>query len=398
MSTKPAYRTVTNFSDLPELFASYPDNEPMSESPLIVAEMEMQEADDQLREEYSIGAEVEYMEERTGSLITRGDLAELQQRVALTEPFAASFGDPLPLSIMAFGEEPGEHDMPDPFAAQAECGAIVSTLFDLFGDTRMENHAAEVAWGFVNSFHFVAEKIKREEDRLASELLDMTRRMEPSEIFNKELEDTQLQCQSLTERRECMEAMRDYAAAMYRACSGHVWTPSRGSRASKATASYISALDFVRARAEKRRDRHNPQGPIVVVSGPAEWHDYELIWNRLDLILQRIPNLVLLTTGQKKGADACAASWAFAKGRPCIGYDFSTSGSGNDKAFRRNEQINELTIVEAILCQGSGIQSDMYDLFNPEYGRKVPTFCIYKNQQKVMPPIERPQRFRKRGR
>ncbi|PJG49638.1 hypothetical protein CAF53_02430 [Sphingobium sp. LB126] len=333
------------------------------------------------------------MEEREGSLITRGDLAQLQQRLELTEPFAASFGDPLPLTVMAFGEEPGEHDMPDPFAAQAECGAIVSTLFDLFGDTRMENHAAEVAWGFVNSFHFVKDKIKREEDRLAAELLDMTRRMEPSEIFNKELEDLQLQCQSLAERRACMEAMRDYAAAMYRACSGHVWTPSRGSRASYATASYISARDFVRARAENRRDRHNPKGPIVVVSGPTDWHDYELIWNRLDLILQRIPNMVLLTTGQKKGVDAAAASWAFAKGRDCIGYDFSTSGKGNDKAFRRNEQINELTIVEAILCQGSGIQGDLYDLFNPETGRQVPTHCFWRDQQKVMPPIERPRRF-----
>src|SRR3546814_3585114 len=73
----------------------------------------------------------------------------------------------------------------------------------------------------------------------------MARRLEPGELFNKELEDTQLECQSVAEQRAAMEAMRDYAAAMYRAYAGRPWSPAKGSRASHVTtASQISALDF----------------------------------------------------------------------------------------------------------------------------------------------------------
>src|SRR3546814_15403529 len=99
----------------------------------------------------------------------------------------------------------------------------------------------------------------------------MARRLEPGEVFNKELEDTQLECQSVAEQRAAMEAMRDYAAAMYRAYAGRPWSPAKGSRASHVTtASQISALDFLRARSERRRDRYDPQGPVVVVSGPQD--------------------------------------------------------------------------------------------------------------------------------
>src|SRR3546814_422868 len=110
----------------------------------------------------------------------------------------------------------------------------------------------------------------------------MTRRMEPGEVFNKELDDLQLQCRSLAEQRCAIEAMRDYAAAMYRACWRKAWSPSKGSKASSVTtASYINALDFLRERALAKRERVEPQGPVVVLSGPAIWDDWEPLWAKL---------------------------------------------------------------------------------------------------------------------
>jgi hypothetical protein len=156
-------------------------------------------------------------------------------------------------------------------------------------------------------------------------------------VFNKELEDKQLECQSLAEQRAAVEAMRDYAAAMYQACSGRAWTPTKGSKASHiTTASQISALDFLRARAEKRRDRYEPQGPVVVVSGPTDWHDWEIIWNRLDVIHARIPHMALVTTGQRTGVDASAASWAARNGVFCISFDLQ--GRGKARSARRPQQ------------------------------------------------------------
>jgi len=319
------------------------------------------------------------------------DLPELYARLTETNPFTASFGDPIPLSIAEPGDAPAEHAMPEPIAAQAECGGVVASIFDLFSDTRLEPLAADIAWGFVNSFHFVAGKLERREDDLADKVRDMARRLEPGEVFNKDLEDTQLECQSLAEQRAAMEAMRDYAGLMYRTYTGRPWSPARGSRASQVTtASQISALDFLRARSERRRDRYDPQGPVVVVSGPAEWHDWRIIWNRLDQIRARIPNMVLVTTGQRLGVDAAAAAWAAQRGCVCIA--FGLYGRSGGKAFKRNRDIAELMPVEAILCEGSGIQSALYDLFNPQQGHRVPTHVFMRDDQEPAVPIKRKRR------
>ena len=322
------------------------------------------------------------------------DLPELYAEMTASDPFEASFGDPLPLSIIEHGDEPGEHYMPEPVAAEAECGGIIAAIFDLFTDTRLDPLAPEIAWGFVNSFHFTAGKLERQEDRLADMLRDMTRRMDPGEVFTKELEDTQLECQSVAEQRAAIEAMRDYAAAMYRACSGRAWSPSKGSKASHVTtASQISALDFLRARAEKRREQHEPQGPVVVISGPVDWHDWQIIWDRLAHIKARIPRMVLITTGQSKGVDAIAAAWAAKEGVPCIAFTLYGRGKGMKRAFDRNRQINNLMPVEAVLCEGSGIQANLYELFNPQTGRRVPTHILMRADQAPATPLPRSRRL-----
>jgi hypothetical protein len=255
----------------------------------------------------------------------------------------------------------------------------------------MERWGNDVLWGIVNNFHYVAGKIAKEEDKLANEIRDMVRDFRPGEVSNKELEDIQLRCEVLTEEREEMEAMGEYAAAAYNNCTGRTWTPTRGSRASIRSASQISAIDFLRARAEKRRDRHDPQGPIVVVSGPADWHDYRIIWDRLDLILKRIPHMIVVNTGQDTGTDKVSTNWAESRGRPCVRFDLRGMGSSKRKGFKRNKTIHDLTVTEAILCEGSGIQDDLYDLFNPQFGRRVPTHVFYRAEQRPLPPY-RPSR------
>lgn len=327
----------------------------------------------------------------SGSVSSFADLPELYAELIATPDFEASFGDPLPLTIMERGEEPAEFDMPEPIAAQAECGGIIASIFDLFTDTRLEALAPEVAWGIVNSMHFVAGKLERREDQLADTIRDMARRLEPGEVFMKELEDAQLECQSIAEQRAAIEAMRDYAAAMYRTCSGRPWSPARGSRASHVTtASQISALDFLRVRAEKRRERYEPQGPIVVVSGPQNWHDGRIIWNRLDQIRTRIPRMLLVTTGQRLGVDAAAAAWAAQRGVPCV--TFGIYGRGKGAGFKRNRDIAALMPVEAILCEGSGIQASLYELFNPQSGHRVPTHVFLASEQTPDIPIKRRRR------
>jgi hypothetical protein len=304
------------------------------------------------------------MTRTTGRSVNRfADLSDLYAEAIATPEFQAAFGDPLALSIVEPGEAPGEHDMPEPFAAQGECGGVIAALFDLFTGTRLEPLAPEIAWGFVNSFHFVAGKLERREDAIALELGELARAPDMSEVYSTELEEKQLLCQSLAEQREAIECMRDYAAETYRALSGWPWSPARGTKASSASsASQIAVQDFLRARTLAARERHLPQGPIVVLSGPAIWHDWEPLWGQLDEVKARVPHMTLVTTGQRKGADAIAAAWAARPENNVPVVAYGLYGSGKKIAFTRNRKLVELKPVEAILCEGSGLQANLYQL------------------------------------
>ena len=105
-----------------------------------------------------------------------------------------------------------------------------------------------------------------------------------------------------------------------------------------------------------------PQGPIVVVTGPAEWHDWKLIWDRLDLIRARVPHMTLVTTGQRRGVDQIAAAWAARPEASIPVVVFGLYGSGRKTAFTRNRKILDLKPVEALLCEGSGVQANLYQL------------------------------------
>jgi len=326
---------------------------------------------------------------RVGSLV---DLPSLYAAITASPEFQRAFGDPIPLSIVEPGEEPGEHDMPEPLAAQAECGAVIATIFDLFAGTRLEPIAAEIAWGFVNSFHFVAGKLERREDMLADEIRDLARRPDLSEVYNHELEEKQLLCQSAAEQREAVECMRDYAAEMYRVQSGWPWSPARGSRASKAsTATQVAVQDFLRGREVERRERHTPKGPIVIASGHAEWHDWQMVWARLDAIRQRVPNMLLVTTAQRKGFDAIVAAWAANNGVPLVAY--TLSGSGRAAPFARNRKLVDLKPIEAVLGEGSGIQANLYQALRKA---GVPIHAFRKTDQAPLANMPRVTATRRR--
>ncbi|WP_339348564.1 DUF2493 domain-containing protein [uncultured Sphingomonas sp.] len=314
------------------------------------------------------------------------DLPALYAAMTETPDFQRAFGDPIPLSIIEPGDAPGEHDMPEPLAVQAECGAIVAAMFDLFADTRMAPLAAEVAWGIVNSFHFVAQKLERREDALADELGELARRPDLSEVYNNEMEEKQILCQSVAEHRAAMECCRDYAAEMYRVQSGWPWSPSRGSRASKAsTATQVAIQDYLRQRELDQRERYLPRGPLVVASGHAQWHDWQLVWDRLDAIRERITTMTVVTTAQRKGFDAIVAAWCASRNVPLLA--FGLMGGGRRAPFLRNRKLAELKPVEAVLGEGSGIQANLYQTLRQA---GVPIHAFRKADQAPVAQVGRP--------
>ena len=256
-------------------------------------------------------------------------------------------------------DEPERLDMPDADQVRAAVEMMMATLFDVLRDTRMEPFAADLAWGFANSFHVVAKRVEGREDDAAKKLGELARHYEPSEIYATELEETQTLCQTLQGCREALECMRDHAAEVYRVEPGKPFSPVKGSRVSSSlTASMIDARDYLAARSRTRREQYEPQGPIVAFSGGQQWEDADLLFDGLDSIKARIPEMILATTAQSKGCDAVAHAWAASRGVKVIQFRLDRS-LGNRAAFVRNDRILALKPVHAVICEGTGIQANL---------------------------------------
>ena len=144
--------------------------------------------------------------------------------------------------------------------------------------------------------------------------------------------------------------------------------------------------DYLRARDLAARERYLPTGPIVVASGHADWHDWQPIWERLDLILERIPHMTLVTTAQRKGFDAIVAAWAGDRRVPLVAY--TLPGAGRKAPFARNRKMVELQPVEAVLGEGSGIQANLYQALRKAC---VPIHAFRKGNQAPAATVGRPR-------
>lgn len=278
---------------------------------------------------------------------------------AQVETYEGAFLEHDEMAKMTIVDPAEKAEMPDPDQVRVAVEMMMATMFDVLRDTRMEEFARDLAWGFANSFHVVAKRIEGREDDAAKKLGDLARNYDPSESYAFELEDTQLLCQTLQGCREAMECMRDHAAEVYRVETGKPFSPVRGSRVSSAlTASMVDARDYLASRARARREQFAPEGPVVAFSGGQVWEDVDLLWDGLDSIKARVPEMILATTAQAKGCDAVAHAWAASRGVKVIQFRLDKS-QGNRAAFVRNDRILGLKPVEAVVCEGSGIQQNL---------------------------------------
>ncbi|OAN58679.1 DUF2493 domain-containing protein [Sphingobium sp. TCM1] len=290
------------------------------------------------------------------------DIAEFiaQETAATADDFHAAFASNLEGIRIGRDEEEMATDMPDPREAQLAVELIVTTLFDVLRDTRLQPAAERLAWGIVNSFHHVAQQWEGQADKATRDVQNLLRCADGSEIHGVELEQARDTLEFLDEATDALRCMRDHAADVFHTETGRPWSAPKGSLvSSKRTASVIAATDFLAARRQRRTDAHNPQGPIVIFSGGADtWFDDRLIWAKLDEAKTRNPLMVLATTAQDKGCDAMAAAWAASRKVKLITFRLSAK-LGKRAGFVRNEQMVGLRPVEALVCEGSGLQSHL---------------------------------------
>lgn len=68
-----------------------------------------------------------------------------------------------------------------------------------------------------------------------------------------------------------------------------------------------------------------------------------------------------------------AAAWAASRGVTVVAFTPQTGRYGNRSGFVRNEQLVKLAPVEAIVCQGSGLQSNLLQTLKDA---RVPTHAF----------------------
>ncbi|MBM9401019.1 DUF2493 domain-containing protein [Gluconacetobacter azotocaptans] len=270
--------------------------------------------------------------------------------------------------IQTYGYRPFE-DEPDsrPLPEADRIGGAVADIFDAIAatltETRLEPDLEELLWSAVNIFHRMVNRIETELDRNEQAQKRGQQEQDGSEIRSVELERLIAEGLTLIERRNAYEIFRDEAKEQFERRTMSAWRPKTGSLVSRRTmtASMIDSRDFLNARRKSEGELLVPPGPKVVVTGGLDFNDHLLIWDRLDKVRAKHPDMVLLHGGSPKGAEFIASRWA--DHRQIVQIAFKPDWTRHKKAapFRRNDAMLDTLPIGVLHFPGSGINANLAD-------------------------------------
>lgn len=262
-------------------------------------------------------------------------------------------------------DSPGTTELPDTEAIEQTLAAVWSDLLALFPGTALEEQAEEIAWGFVNLFHRAAAKRSAEIDRATDEIRCLLASADGSEVHSTELERQIARARSAEAAMLGLEAFRETAARLYMHETGSSWRPATGSRLchnAALTSAVVDGRDFLRARSETRRRAAMPEGtPVLFAAGRLSFASAEdaktlanSVWETLDTVRDRVPDMVLIHGGDSKGLDRVAAGWAERRKIAQVAFGLDRR-LGARAGFRRNEQMLSLRPRCLVAFAGNGV-------------------------------------------
>ena len=262
-----------------------------------------------------------------------------------------------------FQDEPDPRPMPD---AQIVAGAVAD-IFDALavalGDTRLEPDLEDLLWSTVNVFHRAIGRIERELDDNEQAQKRSQKEQDGSEIRSVELERLTAEGQTLIERRDSMEFFRDQAADQFERHAHAAWRPRAGSMVNRRTltSAMIDSRDFLAARRRAETEVLLPAGPKIAVTGGLDINEPRLIWDRLDRVRAKHPDMVLLHGGSPRGAELIAAKWADSRKVPQIAFKPDWTRHAKAAPFKRNDAMLDVLPIGVMVFPGTGIQDNLAD-------------------------------------
>jgi hypothetical protein len=262
-----------------------------------------------------------------------------------------------------FQDEPDPRPLPDAQTIAVSAADIFDALVVALGDTRLEPDLEELLWSTVNIFHRAVSRIERELDDNEQAQKRGQREQDGSEVRSVELERRTAEGITLIERRNCMEFFRDQAAEHFDRHTGSTWRPRSGSMLNHRalTSAMIDSRDFLAAKRRAESEVLLPAGPKVAFTGGFEFNDHQLIWDRLDKVHAKHPDMVLLHGGSPKGAERIAARWADHRKVPQIAFKPDWTKHAKAAPFKRNDQMLDVLPVGVMVFPGTGIQDNLAD-------------------------------------
>ncbi len=171
------------------------------------------------------------------------------------EPNASSPTDRILTELQLYGYRPFSDELdPRPMPEGDDVAGAITEIFGaLIGalqDTRLEPDLGDLLWSTVNLFHRATGRIERELDENEQAQRRSQGEQDGGEIKSVELERLTAEGQTLIERQNAFELMRDQAAEHYERHTGSVWRPRSGSMINhKAmTSAMIDSRDFLAAK------------------------------------------------------------------------------------------------------------------------------------------------------
>jgi hypothetical protein len=262
-----------------------------------------------------------------------------------------------------FQDEPDPRPLPDAQTIAVSAADIFDALVVALGDTRLEPDLEELLWSTVNIFHRAVSRIERELDDNEQAQKRGQREQDGSEVRSVELERRTAEGMTLIERRNCMEFFRDQAAEHFDRHTGSAWRPRSGSMVNHRalTSAMIDSRDFLAAKRRTESEVLLPAGSKVAFTGGLNFNDHQLIWDRLDKVHAKHPDMVLLHGGSPKGAERIAARWADHRKVPQIAFKPDWTKHAKAAPFKRNDQMLDVLPVGVMVFPGTGIQDNLAD-------------------------------------
>ncbi|MBV9561323.1 MAG: DUF2493 domain-containing protein [Bradyrhizobium sp.] len=262
-----------------------------------------------------------------------------------------------------FDDGPDPRPLPEGRTIAGAVADIFDALVATLADTRLEPDLRELLWSTVNLFHRATERIERELDDNEQAQRTSQREQDGSEVRSVELERLTAQGISLVERRNAMELFRDQAMEAFEVHTRSPWRPRSGSLINHRTltAAMIDSRDFLAAKRRAETDVMLPPGPKIALTGGPDFSDVALIWDRLDKVRAKHPDMVLLHGGSPKGAELIAAKWASSRKVPQIAFRPDWTKHQKAAPFKRNDAMLDALPIGVLVFPGSGIQGNLAD-------------------------------------